>query len=145
MLIAGECLGLGPVQAASAFGYSKQRYFQLRDSFSELGAAALVNHKPGPKGNYRRTNEVVRQVVRHRFLDPQASPAVIALKLRQAGLAISERSVERVITEFGLQKKTLSVQAGHSTGPPGRLLPQAQPRRSLRPSQPGARRTASAG
>jgi hypothetical protein len=112
MLIASECLGLGPVQAASAFGYSKQRYFQLRAAISELGVSALVNHKTGPKRNYRRTDEVVRQVVRHRFLDPQASPAVIALKLRQSGLPISERSVERVIEQFGLQKKTLSVRAG---------------------------------
>ena len=42
-----------------------------------------------------------------RFLDPQASTAVIAQKLRQTGLPISNRSVERVIAEFGLQKKTL--------------------------------------
>ena len=43
MLIAGECLGLGPVDAAEAFGYSKQRYFQLRDAFALNGAAALLN------------------------------------------------------------------------------------------------------
>ena len=111
MLVAGECLGLGPVQAASAFGYSKQRYFQLREAFSGQGASALVNHKTGPKRNYRRTEEVVRQVVRHRFLDPQASPEVIAQKLRQSGLPISTRSVQRVIAQFGLQKKTLPLQA----------------------------------
>jgi hypothetical protein len=49
------------------------------------------------------------QVIRHRFLDPQASPDVIAQKLRQTGFEISTRSVERVISEYGLQKKTLSV------------------------------------
>src|SRR5439155_15358816 len=77
MLIAGECLGLGPVEAAKAFGYSKQRYFQLRDAFSQHGASALVNQKPGPTRPYRRTDEAVRQVVRHRFLDPEASADVI--------------------------------------------------------------------
>ena len=30
MLIEGECEGLGPFQAAKMFGYTKQRYFQLR-------------------------------------------------------------------------------------------------------------------
>jgi hypothetical protein len=102
---------LGPLQAASAFGYSKQRYFQLRQAFCQHGADALINRKTGPKSNYRRTDDVIHQVVRHRFLDPQASPAVIAQKIFQCGLPISERSVQRVISAFGLQKKTLSVPA----------------------------------
>ena len=106
MLIAGECLGLGPIAAAEAFGYSKQRYFQLRDAFTEHGAATLVNRKTGPKGNYRRTQEAVRQAVRHRFLDPEASAEVIAQRLRQSGVPISTRSVQRIIEQFGLQKKT---------------------------------------
>jgi hypothetical protein len=50
---------------------------------------------------------VVRQVIRHRFLDPEASAEVIAQKLCQSGWEISIRSVQRVIEEFGLQKKTV--------------------------------------
>ncbi len=111
MLIAGECLGLGPTAAAAAFGYGKQRYFQLRAAFAEGGAPALVNHKTGPQRNYRRTHEAVRQVVRQRFLDPGASADVIAQRLRQSGVPISTRSVERVIEQFGLQKKTPPLQA----------------------------------
>jgi len=107
MLCEGECLGLGPLQAALKFGFSKQRYFQLRQAFAQGGALALLSKKRGPKRPYRRTDEVVRQVIRHRFLDPEASPAVIAQKLTQAGWPISIRSVERVIEQFGLQKKTL--------------------------------------
>ena len=106
MLVEGECEGLGPLQAARKFGFSKQRYFQLRAVFLEAGAAALQSRKRGPKTHYRRTAEVVRQVIRHRFLDPQASAEVIAQKLTQSGWTISIRSVQRVIEEFGLQKKT---------------------------------------
>ena len=106
MLIEGECEGLGPNQAAQKYDFSKQRYFQLRTAFGEHGAIALRSQKRGPKSNYRRTEEVVRQIIRHRFLGPDASADVIAQKLRQCGLAISTRSVERVIEEFGLQKKT---------------------------------------
>ena len=107
MLLEGECEGLGPTRAARKYGFSKQRYFQLRTAFAEGGAAALQSHKRGPKTHYRRTAEVVRQVIRHRFLDPDVSVEVIAQKLRQCECQISNRSVERVIEEYGLQKKTL--------------------------------------
>jgi hypothetical protein len=109
MLLEGECSALGPLQAAQKFGFSKQRYFQLRQVFREQGSAALSSQKRGPKRNYRRTDEVVRQIIRHRFLDPDASADVIAQKLRQAGWTISTRSVERTIAYFGLQKKTPSL------------------------------------
>ena len=113
MLIEGECGGLGPSQAAAKFGFSKQRYFQLRSAYIEHGTQALQSNKRGPKTHYRRTAEVVRQVIRYRFLDPDATPEVIAQKLCQSGWEISIRSVQRVIEEYGLQKKTLSVSADH--------------------------------
>jgi hypothetical protein len=109
MLYEGECEGLGPTAAARKFGYTKQRYYQLLQAFSERGAIALLSNKRGPKTNYRRTDEVVRLVIRHRFLDPEASAEVIAQKLQQGGWEISIRSVERVIEIYGLQKKTLRV------------------------------------
>ncbi len=109
MLIEGECEGLGPTRAARKFGFTKQRYFQLRAAFVAVGATALQSRKRGPKTNYRRTAEVVRQAIRHRFLDPDASAEVIAQKLCQSGWVISIRSVQRIVEEFGLQKKTLPV------------------------------------
>ena len=107
MLFEGQCEGLGPTQAARKFGYTKQRYFQLLEQFELQGALALQSKVRGPKTNYRRTEEMVRQIIRHRFLDPDASAEVIAQKLQQAHHLISIRSVERVISDFGLQKKTL--------------------------------------
>ena len=105
MLIEGQCEGLGPTAAAKKFDYSRARYYQVRNLFDAHGAEALRSQRPGPKTNYRRTDELVRQVIRHRFLDPDASPAVIAQRLRQAGFLTSIRSVERVIEQYGLQKK----------------------------------------
>ena len=113
MLIEGQCEGLGPMVAAQKYGLSRQRYYQVQKKFQENGMLALVNQKRGPKTNSVRTDEVERQVIRQRFLDPDASADVIAQKLRQAGFDISTRSVERVIEVYGLQKKTLSL-------PPGR-------------------------
>lgn len=109
MLIEGECEKLGPLKAAKKHGYTKQRYFQLRKVYQEQGAFGLLSKARGPKTKYRRTSELERQVIRHRFLDPNASAEVIAQKLRQTSFVISTRSVERVIAEYGLQKKTLSM------------------------------------
>ena len=107
MLFEGQCLGLGPIRAARKYGYTKQRYYQLLHAFVDGGSAALTPKKRGPKTKHVRTDAVEAQVIRHRFLDPQASAAVIAQKLRQTGVHISTRSVERTITDYGLQKKTL--------------------------------------
>ena len=107
MLIEGDCGGLGPSRAARKYGYSRQRYFQLRRLFEASGAAALGNRKRGPKRNYRRTGQAVREVIRHRFLDPSASAAVIAQKMRQCGYEISTSTVQRVTKSYGLEKKTL--------------------------------------
>ena len=112
MLIEGQCEGLGATKAADKLGLSKQRYFQLLKLFRQHGSAGLQGHKPGPKHNYVRTDEVERQVIRHRFLDPDATVDIIAQKLRQAGFAISTRSVDRIIEKYGLQKKTLSLPPG---------------------------------
>lgn|GEM_PF-1752520 len=80
--------------------------------FKREGAEALKTRKSGPKGNYRRTDEVVRQIIRYRFLDPQISPEVIAQKLVQCGYPIAVRSVEQVISEYGLQKKLRTCHPG---------------------------------
>ena len=111
MLIEGQCEGVGASEVAKKHGFSRTRYFQLRKLFLAQGSEGLRSQKTGPKTNYRRTGELVRQVIRHRFLDPEATPEVIAQKLRQGNFVISTRSVERVIAEYGLQKKTPSVPA----------------------------------
>ena len=105
MLFEGECEGKGATECAKKFGYSRQRYHQLLNQFLKQGALGLKSRKRGPKGHYRRTDEVVRQIIRYRFLDPELSSEVIAQKLIQTGHPIAARSVERVIEDYGLQKK----------------------------------------
>jgi transposase len=107
MLIVGECEGQGATAAAKQFHFSRPRYYQLLATFQREGALSLALQPRGPKTDYRRTEQIVRLVIRHRFLDPEASAEVIAQKLRQQGHPISQRSVERIIADYGLQKKTL--------------------------------------
>lgn len=106
MLFEHKCLGVTANEAAKKYGYSRARYFQIQAAFEKGGSEALLEKKRGPKKNYVRTEEINKQIMRHRFLDPDASAAVIAQKLRQNGYKVSIRSVERTITELGLQKKT---------------------------------------
>lgn len=107
MLVIGQCEGKGATQAAKQFNFSRQRYYQLLNAFEQEGVLGLALESRGPKSDYRRTDQVIRLVIRCRFLDPEASPEVIAQKIRQQNHAISQRSVERIIADYGLQKKTL--------------------------------------
>lgn len=108
MLIEGV-YGLGVKHSIQKYGYSEPRYYQLLKEFQQLGSIALFDKKRGPKRKSQRTETVRKLIVRHRFLDPEASASVIAQKLNQEGYSISIRSVERTIQEEGLQKKTLPV------------------------------------
>ena len=106
MLVEGECETTGPTWAARRYGISRQRYYQIRHAYLEQGSDGLRSKPHGPRSNYRRPEDVVQEVIRHRFLDPKASAEVIAQILRQDGRKISTRTVERIIQEHGLQKKT---------------------------------------
>ncbi len=110
MLLEGECFHQNVTEVAAKYGYSRQRYYQLLQAYQAAGIDALEKQKTGPKTNYRRTEQTVRQVLRYLFLDPEASPEVVTQKLRQDGYALSLRSVQRIIADYGLQKKTLRAQ-----------------------------------
>jgi transposase len=107
MLLQGQCEDSSVSHAAALFGYSRQRYYQLLQCFEKQGTLGLLPDTPGPKSDYRRTEQIIRLVIRYRFLDPDCSVDVVAQKLRQQGHTISTRSVERIVADYGLQKKTL--------------------------------------
>jgi len=92
-------------QISSKYGYTREYFYQVLNKLRTEGSKTLQDKVTGPKTNYKRTAEIKKQVIRHRFLDPDASCEVIAQKMRQSGFDISQRSVERVVQEFGLQKK----------------------------------------
>jgi transposase len=104
-LVLGQGEGKGATPAAKQFHLRRQRYYQWLAAFEQEGALGLVLQPRGPKTDYRRTEQMVRLVIRHRFLDAEASAPVIAQKLQQEGHTISPRRVERLIADYGLQKK----------------------------------------
>jgi hypothetical protein len=107
MLIEGQCT-IGVKAAIQKYGYTEQRYYQLLKDYQQRGSQALIDKKPGSDKQPVRTENAVNQIIRLRFLDPFASAGVISQKLSQIGHKVSKRSVERTITEYGLQKKRMS-------------------------------------
>lgn len=110
MLVEGT-FGIGVKKSIEKYEYTEQRYYQLFKAFQKDGSDALIDKKRGPKVNSKRDEKIIQQIIRYRFLDPDASAAVISQKLKQTGNPVSVRSVERTIQEYGLQKKTLSVKS----------------------------------
>ena len=83
---------------------------ELFDRLVDAGRK-LAESRPGVGAIAGAAGRVLAAANAHRFLDPDASPEVIAQKLTQCGMHISTRSVERIIERFGLQKKTPPLQA----------------------------------
>jgi transposase len=148
MLLEGQCLESNTAEVAEKYGYCRQRYYQLLNAFKQGGLSALQPGKTGPKSNYRRTDEAVRQVLRHLFLDPNASAEVVVQKLRQTHFPISLRSVRRVIADYGLQKKTLRIESRQKNSPGGSGRAKHSPPAASGRGQPpesGARGASTAG
>lgn len=106
MLIENECFGTTVTKIAKKYGITRSRFYQIKDEYKKKGEEGIIEKKRGPKGNSIRTETIINQIIRYKFLDPNTTSEVIAQKLRQTGYNISVRSVERTITEYGLQKKT---------------------------------------
>lgn len=90
---------------AHRYGYTREHFYTIKSNYEKGGCLSLLDQPKGPKVNYKRTDEIEKQIIRHRFLDPEANCAVIAQKMNQSGFIISQRSVERTINSYGLQKK----------------------------------------
>ncbi len=102
---AASVKGVKIEDTASRYGYTREHFYVIKHAYETRGSQGLADIPTGPKSNYKRTREVDKQIIRHRFLDPEASCEVIAQKMQQTGHSISQRSVERTINEYGLQKK----------------------------------------
>lgn len=93
-------------QISHRYGYTREYFYIIKKNYEDKGSQALSDKAKGPKCNYKRTDEIEKQIIRHRFLDPDANSEVIAQKMNQTGHIISQRSVERTIKDYGLQKKS---------------------------------------
>ena len=108
MLFEARCT-IGVKQAIEKYGYTEQRYYQRWKIYNEGGSDGLRDKKRGSDKRPVRDKEATNQIIRERYLDTEASAEVISQKLKQNGYSVSVRSVERTITEYGLQKKLINL------------------------------------
>jgi transposase len=106
MLIEGETSGRPLDEVLGEFGRSRSTYYEKLRRFRELGVAGLLAKPPGPRSAWRRPLEVVRFIVTARLRDPERAAAQIAGDLAHLGHAVSTRSVERTLQQFGLTRST---------------------------------------
>lgn len=85
-------------QAAAAFGFSRQSLHSAKTALRERGLAGLVPAKPGPKGGYKLTGEVVDLLEELVAADPGVRSVTLAAAVQQRfGVRVHPRSVERAL------------------------------------------------
>ena len=104
LLLEGETSGRSLEEVLGEYGCSRSSYYDRLHRFQEQGLAGLLLRPPGPRGPWRRTLEVVRAIVTARLEDPERTAASIAETLRANGARVSDRSVERTLSQFGLTR-----------------------------------------
>ncbi len=108
MLIMGECGCESIERIAAKFGYTQQRYYQLRALFLEKDAQALISSKRDLKSSPELDRDVICRIIRMRFLNPRIGTSAIVQVLCRQGYLINRRMAERVIAPYGLEKRSLS-------------------------------------
>ncbi len=119
MLIEGETSGRALDEVLQQHGRSRSTYYEKLRRFREAGVEGLLARPPGPRSPWRRPLEVLRFIVTTRLRHPERSAPQIAEDLAQAGHAVSVRSVERTLSQFGLTRP--------ASRPPPQAAPATQP------------------
>jgi hypothetical protein len=104
MLIEGETSGRDLDDVLRQYARSRSTYYEKLRRFRESGLEGLLARPPGPRSAWRRPLEVVRFVVTTKLRHPDRGAAAIVQDLARLGHAVSVRTVERTLTEFGLTR-----------------------------------------
>jgi transposase len=118
MLIEGETSGRNLDDVLEKFGRSRSTYYEKLRRFREQGLEGLLPRPPGPRSPWRRPLEVIRFVVTTRLRNPGRTAAEIVEDLAKLGHAVSVRSVERTLSQFGLTRPAATREHGEQAPPP---------------------------
>lgn len=116
MLVEGETSGRQLDEVLRQYGRSRSTYYEKLRRFRDAGLEGLLARPPGPRSPWRRPLEVVRFIVTTRLRHPDRSASAIADELGRMGHAVSVRSVERTLTQFGLTRSVARPHAADSSG-----------------------------
>lgn len=120
MLIEGETSGRPLDDVLRQYGRARSTYYEKLRRFRDGGLDGLLARPPGPRNAWRRPVEVLRFVVVSRLRHPDWTAAAIAEELGRRGHAVSVRSVERTLSQFGLTRSVNRAAPAARAQEPGR-------------------------
>lgn len=83
------------------FGVSRQTFYSLLERFRTQGSGGLLPGRPGPRGPWKLSGEVVSFVRRRLASDDQLSGAVLVPKLEaRFGVSLHKRTIEKLLKEL---------------------------------------------
>jgi transposase len=98
MLRAHALGGLSATTVAAAHGYSRASFYLVADAFARAGMAGLLDERPGRRGPFKLSPEVLAFLVAAHEERPGASGAELAAELQAAlGVSLHRRTVERAL------------------------------------------------
>lgn len=84
--------------AVSAFGFSRQSFYNIQRSFDDEGMPGLVPKKRGPHGGHKLTAEVIGFLQERLAEQPDLPSASLARLLEdELGVIVHPRSIERAL------------------------------------------------
>ena len=112
MLRAHEVDGVPISRVVDQFGYTRQAFYQIKQSFYEGGLAGLLDRKRGRKGPLKCSPEVVAFVVHEKQADPDLSGRELAERLEQhTGVQVHRRTIEKLVAGLGPKRRKKKPQA----------------------------------
>jgi transposase len=86
-------------QAASAFGFSRVAFYQIRESYEKGGLPALLSKHRGPKHGHKITDTVLCFIDRCIAQDKMLKSADLSKRIQKKfGFSIHPRSIERALS-----------------------------------------------
>jgi transposase len=90
--------GCSVTQAASAFGFSRVAFYQIKAAYEEEGLPALIPKRRGPKHAHKLTDAVLGFIDRCRAEDRTLRAPILTTMIReQYGFSVHPRSIERAL------------------------------------------------
>ena len=94
--------GAAVAHAATAFGFSRQSYYEAAAALTRDGLPGLVPAKPGPRRGHKLTDEVIAHACALLAADAALRAADLVEALAAAfGVRVHPRSIERALAHRG--------------------------------------------
>ncbi len=87
-------------KTAREFGFSRPRFYQLKERFEQEGMAGLIDGIPGRKEATKITPQILAFILEQKRIHPELSGKAIRDKITKTfGLRLGQRTVERALQE----------------------------------------------